>query len=99
MQENLKIQLERFDTGQISIKILIDNVRKISNQPNQNQISKNEIIEEYLEQQKKLKEIKHKADNLKAYQKWVSNSENKIRRSELDKLRYQKNKSVGNDKD
>lgn len=96
MQNDLKIQLDRFDKGEITIKMFIEKIRQISQQPNQNLISKEEIITNYLKEQKRLKEIKHVEDNRKAYQKWLSNPENKKRRSELDKARYHRNKAVGN---
>ena len=98
MQNDLKIQLERFDKGEITIKMFVENVRKISQKPNQTLVSKEEIIQEYLEQQKSLQDKKHIEDNRKAYQKWVSNPENKKRRAKLDKARYERTKSIGNTK-
>jgi antitoxin component of RelBE/YafQ-DinJ toxin-antitoxin module len=96
MKQNLKTQLERFDKGAISIKMFVAKIREISEMPFENNISKEEVIQDYLNQLKRIKEKKRLQRNSEYIKKYMSDPEKRKRRSELDKARYLRNKSIGN---
>lgn len=97
MKEQIKLQLQKLDNREISMEDFVENIREISNLPLVS-ASKKAIIEEYLENVKVQKELKHKADNIRSYKKWLSNPENKKKRSEKDKARYLRNKELAHKK-
>ena len=101
MQTDLKLLLQKFSDGELTINMFIRKIRDISElSPKEcnckKLVIKELIIKEYLENQKEAKKLKHKEDNRKALKKWLSNPENKKKRSEKDKIRYQRNKAIGN---
>ena len=89
----LKTQIQRFDNGEIQLKLFIEKVREIVNDDS---IYKQQIINEYLEKLAIQKEEKRKEANLIYLKKYMSDPEKRKRRSELDKDRYHRTKSVGN---
>lgn len=60
--------------------------------------SKESVIAEYLQNQQSEKEVKRNEKNKEYYKKYNSDPEKKKRRAELDRIRYEKNKAIGNQK-